>query len=254
MGVYAVTGAASGIGAAIASDLRCAGHKVITIDLHKADIECDLGTPAGRELAISAVLHEAGCGLDGLVTCAGILPKSGELELVPSVNYFGSICMVRGLKDCLAKRRGSVVLLSSNSATMFQLDQTYQQAFVEEDEQKARVRVVSLEGNIAYAGSKHAIACWVRRTSTEFLKVGVRMNAIAPGFTDTPMSQQVLGDVHFEESTRSLIESIPLGRIGKTSDQSAAAVFLLGENASYISGAVLFVDGGYDAMLRPDLI
>lgn len=92
MGIYAVTGSASGMGAAVAERLRAAGHTVIGVDLHDADIIADLGTPEGRSAAVTGVLERTGGRLDGAVLAAGIGPIPGpdRPRLIAQINHLGT--------------------------------------------------------------------------------------------------------------------------------------------------------------------
>jgi NAD(P)-dependent dehydrogenase (short-subunit alcohol dehydrogenase family) len=78
------------------------------------------------------------------------------------------------------------------------------------------------------------------------------MNAIGPGYTRTPLSVAVETDPTYGEAIKQFIASIPVGRPGEPTDIANAASFLLSEKSGFICGAMLFVDGGHDAMLRPD--
>ena len=101
MKTYALTGGASGIGAAIKQHLIDEGHKVIAIDINNADIKADLSSEEGRQAAIEAVSSAATDGLDGIVACAGVGSHIENLALIPSVNYFGAVALVEGLRDQL---------------------------------------------------------------------------------------------------------------------------------------------------------
>lgn len=90
MGIYALTGAASGIGAALAGSLREAGHEIISVDIRDADIVADLSNPEGRQAAIAGVRERAPDGLDGLVPLAGVPGGGPPGTLITSVNYFGT--------------------------------------------------------------------------------------------------------------------------------------------------------------------
>ncbi len=118
MKTYVVSGAASGIGAATTALLREQGHRVVTVDLHEADVVADLSTPAGRDEAVRQVQSRAD-EIHGVIPCAGVAGLTGvDPELVVSVNYFGAIGLVRGLRPQLAAGgAASVVLLASNSVT-----------------------------------------------------------------------------------------------------------------------------------------
>ena len=109
-----------------------------------------------------------------------------------------------------------------------------------------------MESQSVYSGSKQALSRWMRRNTADYAAQGIRMNAIAPGYTKTPLSAAVEDDPRYGEAIRQFIDSIPMGRPGLPRDMADAASFLLGDRASFICGAVLFIDGGHDAMLRPD--
>ena len=118
MKTYVVSGGASGIGAATTARLRADGHRVITVDLHDADVVADLSTEAGRRAAVAGV-QELSDVVHGVVPAAGIGGFTGvDPALLMSVNYFGAIALVEGLQPELAAAQGAgVVLLASNSIT-----------------------------------------------------------------------------------------------------------------------------------------
>ncbi len=253
MGIYAVTGSASGIGAAIAAKLVSQGHRVIGIDLRDADIVANLANDAGRQAAIAGVLAAAPNGLDGFVASAGLGPHVEPIALIPQVNFFGAVALTTALKPSLARRRGSVVLVCSTSAVLGEFDAAYLKAMADGDE-AAAIRIVTAlnAGATAYGGSKYALGCWMRSCNLEYARDGIRMNAIAPGFTETPMARAIVKDATHGAATQGYADCTPLGRYGTSEDQAEATAFLLSPQASFISGTVLFVDGGSDAMLRPD--
>lgn len=252
MGKYAVTGAASGIGAAIVNKLKSQGHDVVGIDLRNADINVDLSQAAGRAAAFEGILKAAPNGLDGFVPCAGVGPQTNPISLVPKINYFGTVALVEALKENLIVKRGAVVLISSNSATMQSYDEAYVQALLNNDEAAAVQIIEKLDGQTAYGGSKFALACWMRKNNLEYARAGVRINAIAPGYTETNLTKAGMQDPIYGPAIKAFVESIPIGRPGLPEDQANATAFLLSQEASFISGAVLFVDGGHDALFRPD--
>ena len=251
MKTYAMTGGATGIGAAIKSQLREQGHQVIVVDIKDADINADLSTAAGREQAVNAVKEKAPEGLDGLITCAGVGSNVPNHPLITEVNYFGTTELITGLKALLALKRGAVVIVSSNSAPMNNSPE-----FVELLLQGEQDKAVSFSETIAaqevYSGTKQAVARWMRSQTADFAAQGVRMNAIAPGYTQTPMTEKVEKDPTYGPAIKQFMESIPVGFPGKPEDQAEATCFLLSDAARFICGSVLFIDGGHDAMFRPD--
>jgi NAD(P)-dependent dehydrogenase (short-subunit alcohol dehydrogenase family) len=97
-----------------------------------------------------------------------------------------------------------------------------------------------------------AVARWVRRNAPAWAGTGVRLNAIAPGLIKTPLTASATSDARFADAMKAFEDSIPAGRAGQPADIAAMACFLLSPAAEFVCGAVIFVDGGHDAMFRPD--
>ena len=252
MGIYAITGGASGIGAGIVDRLQQDGHQVIVVDLHNADIEADLSSDQGRQQAIAGIKALAPDGLDGFIPCAGVGVNVKPVSLISRINYFGVLATLEGLKDHVAKRHGAMVLISSISATMSQ-NSAYVEALLAGDEEQAVALIDQLaEGNEAYAGGKRALTRWMRQHSADYLAAGVRLNAIAPGYIATPLNEKIEADPTLRKVNQAFAASIPVGRPGEPEDIAHAAAFLLDPNSSFIAGTVLFLDGGHDALLRPN--
>lgn len=251
MGTYALTGGATGIGAAIKSQLLEQGHNVIVVDIQSADIEADLSTAAGRSAAIDALNSKASNGLDGLITCAGVASHVPNKELIASVNYFGTVDLIAGVKGLLEANNGAVIIISSNSAPMTESND-YIEALLAGDEAGACAEADKIEGQAVYSGSKQAVARWMRRNTVDYARAGVRMNAIAPGYTQTPMTAAVASDPKYGDAIKQFMDSIPVGRPGEPDDMANMVSFLLSPAAGFVCGSVIFVDGGHDAMLRPD--
>jgi nucleoside-diphosphate-sugar epimerase len=117
--VTAVTGSASGIGAALRARLEAAGERVIGVDVRDAEIRADLATPDGRAAAIAGVRAAAGGRLDGVVACAGLGPHVEPCAAIVAVNFFGAVAVLAGLRAALAGGEGpAAVAVSSNSAAL----------------------------------------------------------------------------------------------------------------------------------------
>jgi NAD(P)-dependent dehydrogenase (short-subunit alcohol dehydrogenase family) len=115
MKTYVITGGASGIGAAIAQQLREQGGKVLVVDIQQADIKADLSTAQGRESAVTAIRETAGNDLAGLVCCAGVGSHVPDRALITDVNYFGAVDLVEGLRVVLASNQAPVRLNRTSS-------------------------------------------------------------------------------------------------------------------------------------------
>ncbi|CAA0079662.1 3-alpha-hydroxysteroid dehydrogenase/carbonyl reductase [Zhongshania aliphaticivorans] len=251
MGVFALTGSATGIGAAIKTQLRDNGHQVIVVDLAEGDICADLSALAGRQKAIDGIRALAPDGLDGFIPCAGLGPSVRPLSLIPQVNYFAAVAMTEGLLDLLLGRKGSVVMIASNSAAMVGHDE-YVELMLNDQELEACGYIGDKDGHSAYAGSKHALSCWLRRNAPEYARQGVRINAVAPGIINTPLSDKVLADKDLGAVMKDFGDSVPLGKTGEPEQIADVVCFILSRKASFMAGSIVFVDGGHDAMLRPD--
>jgi NAD(P)-dependent dehydrogenase (short-subunit alcohol dehydrogenase family) len=253
MGTAVVSGTASGLGAAIRARLECNGDRVVGIDLHDAEIEADLSAPEGRRRAVERSLEASDGRVDRVVACAGLGSHIEDLGLIARVNYFGAIALLDGLLGALRSGEGPAALaLCSNSAQMAPLaDTPYVRALLAGNESEA-VRSLEKDGNgfVAYAGSKMALGMAVRRRAGAWGRAGVRLNAIAPGPTKTPMLEATFAHPVYGKGAESL--DIPLERYAEPEEIAAVACFLLGPEASYVHGSIWYVDGGNDAVIRPD--
>lgn len=257
MSTYAVTGSASGMGAATKKRLEADGHQVIGVDVRAATVTADLGTEQGRASAIDAIGQQAGGALDGIVTFAGLGGTSTRPgSIVASVNYFGTVALLEGLRPVLEKadsRQPAAVAISSNSSTVQpRLPPTLVDACLAGDEDEARRLGDELGAPVAYPCAKLAVARWVRRNAptAEWAGAGITLNAIAPGYIETPMTAEIRQDPKIGP----LLDQfpIPVGRPGRPEEIAALVAFLLGPDARYICGSVVLADGGSEAVLRPD--
>lgn len=251
MGIYAMTGGATGIGAAIKETLISEGHQVVVIDIKDADITADLSSLDGRKTAIDELRNRCATGLEGFVACAGVASHVPNKSLLVGVNYFGATELIDGVLDLLTKKNGNVLLVSSNSAPApTNLD--FVDALLSANEKQACLLAESMEGQQVYSGGKQAIARWMRRNVSRFSAANIRINAIAPGYTQTPMTKAVEESEEYGDAIKAFMDSIPVGRPGQPEDMAQAAKFLLSDASSFVQGTILFVDGGHDAVARPD--
>ena len=255
MRTIAITGSASGMGLATADRLQDDGHRVIGVDLRDADVIADLSTPQGRQAAIAEMTDVAGGRLDGLVTYAGLggLPDRAG-SLVASVNYFGTVELLDGLRPLLAEGdEPAAVAVGSNSTTCQpNVPEDLIDALLEGDEDRARQLADGADSVNTYPATKVALTRWARRQAPtpEWAGAGITLNVVAPGLIDTALTQEQRHD----ETMGPLIDMfpLPLGRGGRPEEVAAFVAYLLGPDARFFCGSVLFVDGGTDALLRAD--
>jgi NAD(P)-dependent dehydrogenase (short-subunit alcohol dehydrogenase family) len=245
-----MTGGATGIGAALKQQLQSAGHQVISVDIKEGDIIADLSTAGGRQTAVDGIRERAKDGLDGFIPCAGLPPVARPLSLVAQVNYFAVVDTVSGLRDLIAKKRGTVLLVSSNSAPMVPAADEFVQLCLSGDEAAACAHIETRDGHTAYAGSKRAVTIWMRRNVVDYAAAGVRLNAVAPGITRTPLSEQVMADEELGEAMKNFGEMTPWGGTAQPDQIASVMRFMLSEESDFVCGSVFFVDGGADAMMR----
>lgn len=259
MGTYAVTGSASGMGAATARRLRADGHTVIGVDIREAEVVADLSTRAGRAQAATDVLAAAEGRLDGAVLAAGLGPGPGaeRLRRIAEVNYLGVVELLDRWRPGLAATYGAkVVVLSSNSTTTTPLvPRRVVRALIAGDVDKA-LRGIRVFGParpaIIYAASKIAVSRWVRRHAVrpEWAGAGIRLNALAPGAVRTPLLEEQLASPRQGRAVRRF--PVPVGGFGDADQLAQWVCFMLSDAADFLCGSVIFVDGGTDAHFRTD--
>jgi NAD(P)-dependent dehydrogenase (short-subunit alcohol dehydrogenase family) len=237
-----VTGAASGIGAAIARRLSHGGYRVFAVDRDQSGLQALADEIGAEALALditdeAAVSHALGRieALDALVNSAGIATETGlddaDLDLYRrtiDVNLTGMVIVTRA---CLP------LLRASSSARVLNIGSI----------QGAQAQA----GALAYAVSKGGVHNLTRALATDLAGDGVLVNALAPGFIDTPMSMLPDGSNELDSDwfTAIYVEHgrIPLRRAGTPDEVAAAAEFFVSPENTYVTGAVLTVDGGMTA-------
>lgn len=249
----AVTGAASGIGAALSALLTGRGDTVIDVDLASATIVGDLSTPEGRATAIRGIAERAGDRLDGLVTCAG---TSIGGPLMVSVNYFGTTELVVGLQPLLAAGpAGRVAVIGSISGTQ-PVYAPLVEACLDNDEATAVARaedvIAAGRATQIYPSTKSALAQWARRLclAPGWADAGIPVNVVAPGVVLTPMTDGLVDDPRMKQVMDAAVP-MPLNGYAPPETPAQLAAWLVSEENTHVTGQVVYVDGGAEVTLRP---
>jgi len=232
-----LTGASRGIGHATVRKFSAEGWRVLTCSRHPFNANCpwpggeenhiqvDLADPADTINSVEVIRERLDGPLHGLVNNAGVSPKTeegGRLSALDTdlmtwghvfhVNFFASIVLARGLKQELVDAQGAVVNVTSIAGS----------------------RVHPFAG-AAYATSKAALGALTREMAHDFGPLGVRVNAIAPGEIETSI---------LSEGTDDIVKRLPMRRIGQTSEVADVIYFLCSDQASYVSGTEIEINGG----------
>ena len=210
MPVTAVSGSASGVGAAVCAALRAAGHQTIGIDRANAEVIADLSTPAGRQAAVEGVLARCDGVLDGLVCCAGI-GVTAPSGLIVAVNHFGVSALLDGLAAALARgEQGAALVIGSVASTQPGADsQPMVAAMLAGDEARAVALANELDqAHVAYACSKFAVTCYARQQAVAWGARGLRLNVVAPGAVETPLLQASKDDPQFGQAVRDELQKM----------------------------------------------
>ena len=241
-----VTGATEGIGYAISHAFVRQGARVVLV-ARRAEpgerlvaelgaevaslVQGDVGDPATADRAV-AEAHRRHGDLDVLVNNAG-LDLSGvpllettleEARRIFDVNVFGALSMLQACARAMGKRGGSIVNVTS------------------------RLALVGLPGSAVYGASKVAHQSLTRGPAVELAPLGIRVNAVAPGLTETPMVTLWIEEQPEPDAFRRRHEgAIPLGRFSDPEDVASAVVYLASDESGSVTGASISVDGGYTA-------
>lgn len=247
-----VTGAASGIGAAVCKQLQAAGHRVIGVDRSQADVVADLSNRAGRQAAIEALLDKTGGVIDQLILCAGLGASTGDSGLIVAVNYFGVSELLDGLFDALQQGKApAAVVIGSIASVLPGGDHPQLSERLLAGDEAAAVAVANEidDSMVAYGTSKYAVTVMARNKVLQWGQAGVRLNVVAPGAVATPLLQASKDDPKYGEATKKFVA--PLGRDCRADELADVICYLTSDRASCMHGTVIFADGGMDGMVRP---
>jgi 3-oxoacyl-[acyl-carrier protein] reductase len=220
-GCAVVTGGTRGIGAAVVRRLRADGWDAVALGRTGGDVQADVGDPEAVAAAFDEIeaqrgpvlvlVNNAGVRLDGLT----IRMSPEDWQAVIETNLSGAFhCTRRALGSMLKARWGRIVNVSSVAA------------------------VHANPGQANYAASKAGLLALTGTVAREMARKGITCNAVTPGVVQTDMTADIVDD---------LLPLVPAGRVGQPEDVAAAISFLCSEEAAYVNGATLAVDGALAA-------
>jgi NAD(P)-dependent dehydrogenase (short-subunit alcohol dehydrogenase family) len=158
------------------------------------------------------------------------------------------VALLDGLQPALGAAAGGVALaVSSIAATVSPVDEALVSAMEAGDEERALG--LADDGGVAYSSTKLALARWVRARAPQWIRSGIRLNAIAPGFAKTPLTDADLADPDLGPRLEAI--PVPAGRWADPQDIAEVAVWLTDDASRYVVGSFVVVDGGIDALVRP---
>ena len=245
-----ITGSASGIGRATAQRCQAAGDRVIGVDLREADIEVDLGAPAGRARLVEEVSRLAPDGVDAVLAGAGLGRPDMPKEII-AINYFGTVATLDGLRPLLARSSRPRAVAISSTAGFMPGNPAVVDACLAGDEDAA-IAAITAAPETAYPDSKRALSLWLRRTAVrpEWAGSGILLNAVGPGVTRTAMTAPILSEPKWVEVIKQT-NPIAVKDYAEPGDIAEVLQYLLSFENNYTVGQIIYIDGGSDAILRP---
>jgi len=235
-------GAASGMGAAVAEVVRDAGAEVVVMDIADCSLEgaISIRVNMADKDSIDAAVKECGGPLNALFLCAGVADGTPGIE---KINFIGHRHLIDRMLDADALPRGAAIgFISSAAGLGWQSNLELVGAYLDTPDFDSAVEWIAEHGKADYMWSKQAICAYVSRQAYPLLKRGIRINAICPGPTDTPLAQAnkelwlAFGSDY--RSDAGIEASTPL-------EQAYPLVFLCSDAASALNGEIVISDAGY---------
>jgi NAD(P)-dependent dehydrogenase (short-subunit alcohol dehydrogenase family) len=238
--VAIVTGGTKGIGLAVVKRLLTSGYEVHNLDITPSDVgvfhHCDVSDVEAVRRSINTI-HEQSQRIDVLVSNAGKhlsanIESTDEqtLDALFALNVKGAYAAVQSVLPTMkANNAGSIILIASDQA------------------------LIAKQNSFAYNLTKHALASMAKTTALDYARFNIRANAVCPGTIETPLFHNAI-DAYCKKSGANKADIVaeeaslqPLNRLGQADEVAALVNFLASDDASFITGSLQSIDGGYTA-------
>jgi NAD(P)-dependent dehydrogenase (short-subunit alcohol dehydrogenase family) len=249
MPVAVITGAGSGMGRACVSRLDAVADVIVVADLDGPAIEGTLGVACdvsdrNAVAALAAQVRDLG-PLRALVHAAGISPTMGDARRVLEVDLVGTQLVLDAFAGDVVAGSAAVCFSSSAAYTVAPFVNDEMEAVLRDplagDFLERAVALVGGDSGFAYALAKVGVIRAAGRAAVHWGRRGGRVNSVAPGLIDTPMGRQEFDQ---QPVMRELLDQTPAGRFGHADEVAAVAAFLVSDDASFVNGIDVLVDGG----------
>lgn len=247
--VVIVTGGAQGIGFAICEAFGAAGYSVVIADLNADQavaqaqrlgsqhlgLPVDVGSEASVKAGVEAVVSQYG-RIDALINNAGI-GDSSKPTLEQDFTYFEKVLSVHLNGTFLMSREVAPVMIDQGAGSIVNISSI--------------AALGGIRGRNAYGAAKAGIASMTRSMAAEWAQQGIRVNAVAPGYVRTELVERLIDERAINE--QSILGRTPIGRLGLPEEIAGPILFLCSPQASYITGSLLSVDGGWASFGEPSI-
>jgi NAD(P)-dependent dehydrogenase (short-subunit alcohol dehydrogenase family) len=244
--VALVTGAASGIGQAVAERLAAEGAAVMVTDVNDADgkavageigpraayLHLDVATEQDWEQAVAGTVEQFG-GLDVLVNNAGVHGEGTPLEEVTLANWDRSIAVLQ-TGVFLEMKCAAPALLKSAHASVVNISSIFGASG-------------GFGSSPAYHAAKGAVRILTKTAALHWATEGIRVNSVHPGFIDTPRLRPMAEQPESAAMFQAILDVTPMGRFGHAEEVAAGVAYLASDDATFVTGSELYIDGGYTA-------
>jgi len=248
----ALTGGATGIGAAVAAKLTAAGHAVTAFDISEpANVEAWINTDLSDPSSIAAAIGAADGPFDALINNAGLPPREGMSEQILRVNYFGLKAFLDGMLDKIAPS-GAIVNTASRAGAMWRdnLEEVKALMALDPNDLASFIQMREIGATRAYNLSKEAVIVLTLKSTQAMIARKLRMNSVSPAAVSTG----ILDDFVAAFGERVAKNIARVGRPGHPEEIADVILFLASPASNWLNGTDIVIDGGMSALAQSDML